>query len=181
MRIVALFALLALSACGEFRSWNSICQPSSDPSPIQYRPSPGRYAVASYTAEDKDNADWWADHQRDRYIYCWDRVSAEVISMSGTDAQAKAQAANTCKQELANYRRDSELFHFIARRLENPDTPTEVQSGAARQDAEREVADLKQSVELRIDTFRLCHANRDQWRTKYSCFGVFPSSWCGAV
>lgn len=120
-------------------------------------------------------------YTRDTYISCWDQVATEVISLAGTDDQAKSQAANNCRQELSNYKRDSELFHFIDRRMNSAEVASEVQADAARADAERDVAELSQSVELRIEAFRLCHANRNRWGTKYSCFGIFPSSWCGAV
>lgn len=170
---------MALAACGDSRSWRSICSPSREPE-FDYR-LPPRQDAASYTEADKDNARSWMYNARDTYVSCWEQAAVEVISLAGTDTQAKSQAANSCRQELSNYRRDAELAHLIDRRMNSADAASAVQADAARADAERDVAELSQSVESRIEAFRLCHANRNQWGTKYSCFGIFPSSWCGAV
>lgn len=165
-----------------FRSWRSICSPScvSDYFYDHIPPYPPQYAT-NYTEADKTNAQTWMYHTRESYVSCYEQAAVEVISLGGTDIQAKSQADNSCRQELSNYRRDIELVHLIDRRMNSAEAASAVQADAARADAERDVAELSQSVELRIEAFRLCHANRNQWGTKYSCFGIFPSSWCGAV
>jgi hypothetical protein len=156
LRVLSACAILALAACGEPPAARSICDVAPEASDFHLRrqadddPEKTTYA-------DRSRAEGPMTYFRDNYEHCWERVANEVISMGGADTAAKAQADDYCKRALPAFRDASAYYHRIERDLHLGDD-----GGNAEDDADRDVAEVVKSLNLRLETFKLCHAHRAQ-------------------
>lgn len=152
VRIILL--LLGLAACGESQSPYSICTPEPEASTFYLRRQEDDDPEKA-TGADRTRAEAMMTYRRAAYAHCWERVANEVISMGGTDDAAKAQAADNCKGALSLYRGASYRYHSIDRELYIGGD-----SDDAWEDVDRDVAEFSMSLDLRLEAFKLCHANR---------------------
>lgn len=152
VRVIPIYAMLALAACGESQSPYSICTLEPEASTFYLRAQ--RDDDPKKTTEaDITRAEAKMTYDRADYAHCWERVANEVISMGGTDDAAKAQAADNCKGALSGYRGASYRYHRVYRELHGI-------GGDDWEEAEADVAEFSKSLDLRLEAFKLCHANR---------------------
>jgi hypothetical protein len=156
LRALSAGAILALAACGEAPSSRSICDVAPEASEFHLRHQADDDPKET-TYSDRSRAEGPLTYFRDNYEHCWERVANEVISMGGADTAAKAQADDYCKRALPAFRDASAYYHRIERELHLGSD-----GGSAEDDADRDVAEVVKSLDLRLETFKLCRAHRAQ-------------------